>query len=310
MNTVEILNFNELTLRLNLLDQKKGVYIYRGQPDKDFILIPSAFRQCVIDQRSRNFPAEKSYERWFSSKEFRELLPPQFRKKYENNLHVRRIKELVFYTMHYNYFFAEHVHENQDQFDDETLRMYMSRDKSFWARRETFFDLFQYIFEPSIARVTLDGNIINYSSINEELAAYDESLPQHYDTQTAAIDFTRNPYKAIYFALKNIPYQATHFSVYAYRQLDDSEKNPIKVQFGNEKCINSRIIPQEGLFIRFKSACLYYFDNGRWPSVEDYIPLSENAFELIKFNVPHTEAPELRRILNQKCITDSYMFPD
>lgn len=58
-------------------------------------------------------------------------------------------------------------------------------------------------------------------------------------------------------------------------------------------CKNLRIIRQEALFIRFRYACLYYFVHGKWPSVEDYIPLSENVFELTKFNVPVTEADKL-----------------
>jgi len=309
MNTVEILKSNELMSNLDVLAQQKDI-IYRCQPDKGFFIIPSALRQDIIQERLRKFPATKFYEQWCSGKEFRELIPPPFPKEYIHSLHVRRIKELAFYTIHYNYFLAKHVHENQDKFDDKTLKMHELRPPSFLENRETFFYLFRYMFNLSIARETLNGDILNYSVINEEFAAYDESLPQHYDTQTAAVDFTKNPYKAIYFALKKIPSRATHFSIYAYKQIQDSEKNPIIIQPGNLECKNLRIIRQEGLFIRFRYACLYYFVHGKWPSVEDYIPLSANAFELIKFNVPVTESRELRHILNEEGITDSYMLPD
>lgn len=204
MNTIEILKSSELISELDVLAQQKDV-LYRGQPDKNFFLIPSALRQDVIQERLKKFPATGCYEQWCSSNEFRELIPPPFPKEYINSLHVGRIRELTFYTIHYNYFLAKHVHENQDKFDNKTLKMYELRPASYWESKETFFYFFQSMFNLSISRETLGGEILNYSVINEELAAYDESLPQHYDTQTAAMDFTRNPYKAIYFALKKIP---------------------------------------------------------------------------------------------------------
>jgi hypothetical protein len=97
--------------------------------------------------------------------------------------------------------------------------MYQIRPSAYWRKKDTFLYLFGFGFDSSIGRVTLNGKVINYSSINEEMAAYDESLPQHYDTATAALDFTYNPYVDIYFALQKIPSDASHFSIYVYRHL-------------------------------------------------------------------------------------------
>lgn len=307
--SIEILTAEELVEKLERLYLSKA-YFFRGQPDEKFYLLPSAFRDDVIMRRLREYPASSSYQQWCMDKEFKKLIPPPLTEDYINSLHVQRMSELTFYLMHYNYFLAKHVERDPKKFDSATINMYKVRPSSYWHQRETFLYLFGFGFNLSIGRKTLDGKVINHSLINEEMAAYDESLPQHYDTQTAAIDFTYNPYIAIYFALQNISSNARYVSVYAYKHLQDSEKNPIIVESTRPECENLRIVRQEGLFLRIRYACSYYFTHGSWPTVENFLSRNAGMFELIKFKIPVSETANLQRILIQKNITKEYLFPD
>jgi hypothetical protein len=299
----------ELIDELEKLYRQDG-WIFRGQSNSDFFLIPSAFRESVIKRRLEEFPATPLYQEWCLSKELKEKIFPPFAQDYIHTLHVQRISELTFYLMHYNYFLAQHVQKNKEKFDSATIKMYELRPILFWAEKETFLYLFEFGFTSSVGRVALDGKVISNTTINEELASYDESLSQHYDTETGALDFTNNPWVALYFALKKIPKDASHFSVFAYKQLQDSKENPIIIKSGHEECKNLRIERQEGLLICLRFACLYYFIHGKWPSLETFIPHSKGFFELIEFRVPISEAQVLKLILEQKGITEEYLFPD
>ncbi|HSW69143.1 MAG TPA: FRG domain-containing protein [Gammaproteobacteria bacterium] len=306
MKAREILIPDQLVNELLLL--RDDSYIFRGQPDSKHPLLPSAFRGSVIKNRLEKFPATSYINAWSLSEEIIETILPPFPKEYIHSLHANRIKELTFYIMHYNYFLATHVQNNKKKFDAATLKMYELRPPSFWTEKETFIRLFQYGFEKSIGRITDDGKIINHSIINEEMASYDESLPQHYDTQTAALDFSINPLKALYFSTKGIPNDATHISIFAYKESQKSDRNPIIIKQGHPECENPRIIQQEGLFLTFRYASLYYFLHGQWPSVESFFGPSGGTFELIKFIIPVNQADKLRSIISQKGITEKSLL--
>lgn len=227
-----------------------------------------------------------------------------------DSLWVSRLCNLTIYSMKYNYSLAQHVKDNPEKFDPKTIEMYEMRPPAYWETEKTFLDLFSYLLELSIGRIGLDFKILNYSKINEELAAYDETLPQHYGVSTAALDWTRNPLIAIYFAIEKIPSDATSFSVYVFREINCNINNPFSLDNGNAECQNIRIQRQEGLFIRFKYASLYYFVHGNWPSMETYLPLGKNNFELIKYSIPVCHVPYFKNILDEKGITKEFLFPD
>lgn len=245
MKQKEILKAQELTEELEKLYRGKE-YVFRGQPNEKFLLLPSAFRPDVIMKRVQEFPATPFSQAWCSGEGLKGMIHPPFPDDYWQTLHVRRLCDLTFYLMHYNYYLANHVAMYPSKFDLATRNMYEKRPSTYWQEKSTFDYLFEFIFRTSIGRETLDGAVINYSVINEEMASYDESLSQHYDTQTAALDFTFNPYVAIYFALQNIPKDSRHISVYAYRHLQEHEKNPMIVESGRPECENLRIERQEG----------------------------------------------------------------
>jgi hypothetical protein len=293
---------------LEKLYQQNKAYIFRGQPNSNFYLLPNAFRADMARRIPPGFPTS-SWTAWCNSQAIQDTVSLYLDKTHIGSVWVRRISELTFYVMQYNYSLSTYVKQYPEKFDSATLEMYQLRPPAFWEAEKTFQYLFEHGLNLSIGRITLDGQVINYSAINEELAGYDESLPQHYGIPTAALDWTYNPYIAIFFALQNIPPGVSHFSIYAYKTISDDKSNPIGIEFGHPKCRNLRIERQEGLFTRFRYACLYYFFHGTWPNIETYIPLSYGNFELIKFNVPVCQAEYLIKILDEKGITNEYLLP-
>lgn len=292
------INIYKILDELELL--KSQGYIFRGQPSSDFLLIPNAFRSNSIATFSSYFPDNQQWRYCDSLRGVVNLWVPEVSIE---STWVHRIFELTVYIMQYNYLLAKYVQEHLKDFDNRTLNMYKLRNLYFWTTEKTFIYLFEYGLQSSIGRIGADGEIIQYSTINEEIAGYDDSLPQHYGVSTAAFDWTRNPYIAIYFALQNIPNEAKYFSIYAYKEISFSPINPFSIEYGNEDCNNPRIKAQEGLFLRFKYPCLFYFFHGSWPSMKTYESLRKGNFELLSYNIPISEKKSLLEILNKKQIT-------
>lgn len=88
----------------------------------------------------------------------------------------------------------------------------------------------------------------------------DESLPQHYGIPTACLDWTYNPYIAIYFALQNIPTNATHISIFAYQEIQENDLIMIKEGKPDK---NPRLRAQQEVLISIVPACIFYFCNNR-----------------------------------------------
>ena len=60
-----ILKAHELIEELEKLYQEKR-YVFRGQPNEKFLLLPSAFRPDVIMKRVQEFPATPFAQEWRS----------------------------------------------------------------------------------------------------------------------------------------------------------------------------------------------------------------------------------------------------
>ncbi len=282
----DILSPLDLLDRLEELNNIKSSYIFRGQPNKEFILQPKAFRTDGLKKLADEYPI-LSWQEWGSSETARKIVKDWFlNENYINHPCIKRLIKLDLYIMKYNYSLAIYVEKYPDKVDSATLSMYHERDPSFWTTEETFIYLFKQDVSFLMSVISLDGKLLKESYINEAFSGYDEYLPQHYDTPTVALDWSKNPLIAIFFAIREIPSDATHFSIYAYKQINSEKTNPIEIKEDVSNPNNLRIMRQDGLFTRFRYACLYYLLQGTWPCIEIYDPLSPSNFELIRFDVP------------------------
>jgi len=305
----DILSPIDLLDRLEELNNIKSSYIFRGQPNKEFILQPKAFRKDIIRKLSDDYP-NKTLQEWGNREKVREFVKNWFLDEgYINHPCIRRLIEIDLYIMKYNYFLAKYIEQNPHKVDPNTAKMYLERGASFWTTEKTFKYLFSNEIGLLVGVISLDGRILKESYINEDFSGYDEYLPQHYDTPTVALDWSKNPHIAIFFAIREIPPDATHFSIYAYKQINSEKTNPIEIKEGLPNPNNLRIKHQEGLFTRFRYACLYYLLRGTWPCIEIYDPLSLSNFELIRFDVPRSYDEDLKRFLIRQGLTKEFLLP-
>jgi len=174
--------------------------------------------------------------------------------------------------------------------------------------------------------------LIKPANISEVLAGRDETLPQHYDVPTAALDVTKNPYIALFFALdlanvpefdsrtglfiaKKIPNAAKCFSIYVYKQNINDLLTSIKDP-DESLCSNERAKNQEGQFIFSIKPCSFYLLYGRFPCIDDHdeymasFPQENRSFELIKYNVQRNKGmlTEVEKVLIEKGITKEFLL--
>ena len=219
-----------------------------------------------------------------------------------NQIDVIRITELTKFKLIYNYFLSIHVQKYPEKFDEKTREMYEIRKPDFWLQENTFNYIFYFELNSATTLTSIKGQVTKKGEITEEIAGYDESLPQHYGTETAALDWSRNPLKALYFGTSESSDE--NFSLYAYKEIKNNGVNFISVEERNPGCINERIVAQEGLFTKFRYACIYFLFHGQWPCIENYVEnRSSGRFQLIKFDIPQCHRAQIINLLENKDIT-------
>lgn len=138
----------------------------------------------------------------------------------------------------------------------------------------------------------------NIDQMLDGLSALNEAFPQHYGMPTSALDWTYNPHIALYFALSMesnnqlFIYKgnaiAPFFSIYAVKIIEP-ESCPIKMAKNENdpfSKFNERKKRQEGTFTYFSKPVRFYLQNGRYPSINDYIKKQDDSFNLTNFNIP------------------------
>lgn len=301
--------FDDLIKDLSHLQNIK--FIFRGQQNIAWPLQPTAFREDGIRAMSELYtaaaPAHSEWPKSINCKNMAKLIRHDENAIYHAD--VIRLSELTIYILKYNYSLAKYVAEFPENFDEKTLNAYKIRDHHFWAREDAFEYFFRYQLENSTTRTSLDNKILKEGRIDDEITIYEESLPQHYDVPTAALDWSYDPSVALYFATNNASEE--YFSIFAYKEINNNLGNPIEVVHGNPGCTNPRIKAQNGLFTRFRYPCKYYFLYHKWPTIDCYMKnRSHGNFELIKYDIPLIYINEINEILKMKNITKSSLCLD
>lgn len=288
------------------------VVIFRGQPNSNFKLTPGAFRADKIAEVKLAFPVS-SYDIWCHDEKFRENVKGWAKNSFEQLVlqePFRRLLEVTFYIMQFNYSFGQFYLANQEKFDSHSHQLNKLRPAPSWIEEKTFHQFFGRNLQNVLTFISLDGKILKHATFEENFTGLDESFPQHYGLPTTGLDWTYNPFISLYFAIDRIPKNATHFAVYACKLLHSKNQNPLILKYGHPEIENPRIKNQEGVFISIQSACLFYFNHGMWPSIEDYLLASQGNFELVKYEIPISYQEECCKLLNEIGITHAFLFPD
>ena len=131
--------------------------------------------------------------------------------------------------MKYNYNLYKYTNENKSYYEEEYLKHIKNRSLDDWINYDTFLKSLNQVLYLVERRDIYTDSLLNNPEIFEDIAAYDETRPQHYDIATSALDWTYNPYKALFFACRNLAnknpasiisvYPSTHISLFLYRQI-------------------------------------------------------------------------------------------
>ena len=300
-------------LKSDLGETKNKSFVFRGQPDSGFELHPKAFRLKETEEASKIFPLTSRFMECFDHdrKEAISGLVHRPFEEFTQSEWFHRICEITIFVMQYNYSIANYIQPNQEKFDEETRKLHKLNPMLYWGAEKTFQRFFYYNLSNSVGRFSRDGTILNYTMIDDNLTGFEESRPQHYGIRTAALDFTYDPYIALFFSIQDKKYieqyKPQNVSVYAYKQIQESGNNLIIIKHGNKQVENERIIRQKGLFISAQYPCSFYFMQKRWTSVEDYIYFQHHLgnFEILKYDIPVSYYDQLKTIVDAKGYTQS-----
>ncbi|HAT1884370.1 TPA: FRG domain-containing protein, partial [Legionella pneumophila] len=261
-------------------------YVFRGHEDFRYQLTPSAFRTHSIVQMEKDFNIHPTIlDEWFNSKEIKKIIASWYS---PNSVHLQHpaiylLKEWCLYIMHYNHSLHLFVKNNPDNVSEQDAASFLLRDAEYWRQETTFQQMFERYLPTIINRRSLkDGAFIQRANPYEELAAVDETLPQHYGIPTAALDWSYNFHVAIHFALGNESEQNSKFlALYALKTLD--LQSPIKMLARNIHTENIRAERQEGTFSYFSHPCSFFLQNRAFPSLNYFSQRYKNRLDTCRF---------------------------
>ncbi|ANN91268.1 FRG domain-containing protein [Legionella pneumophila serogroup 1] len=295
-------------------------YVFRGHEDFRYQLTPSAFREHSIAQMKIDFNIHPTLlDEWFNSKEIKKTIASWYSSNPIHSQHpaIYLLKEWCLYIMRYNHSLHLFVKNNPNNVSKQDAASFLLRDAEYWRQETTFQQMFERYLPTIINRHSLkDGALIQQANPYEDLAAVDETLPQHYGIPTAALDWSYNFYVAIHFALGKESEQNSKFlALCALKILDP--KSPIKMLDRNIHTENIRAERQEGTFSYFSHPCSFFLQNRALPSLNYFSQRYKNRleicrFELKEFLIERTESNlcYLKGLLKERGISKTYLFPD
>lgn len=130
------------------------------------------------------------------------------------------------------------------------------------------------------------------------------TLAQHYGLPTALLDFTRDPFVALFWATEAaFGLEAADLAVWALRLHGLSH---VRVH-SHARDRNQNLLAQDGVTVEIGMADHFMRATGRLPGLEECVGVPEDA--LRKLVIPRSQVPELRRMLEVSGVTRSRLTP-
>ncbi|HBD9263983.1 TPA: FRG domain-containing protein, partial [Legionella pneumophila] len=303
---------NELDRLLqDFLKKRDEGFVFRGHADFSWELKPKLFRDSEVVKSWESYGLSKKHiaENWIENKNtfitlsyifgsqnltktnYKSALIP-----YKDQI-IPLARLLWFYVdiMKYNYNLYKYINENKSYYEEEYLKQITVRSLDDWISYDTFLRLLEEILYLVERRDVYTNNLLNNPEIFEDIAAYDETRPQHYDMATSALDWTYNPFIALFFACGSLAnanssraiviYPSTQISLFLYKQISTGDNVSVILKKPSETIVNDRAKRQEGVFTWMPKARSFYLTKGNYPKLEDYRELINKEFILEEYRI-------------------------
>lgn len=314
-------DFQELLNKLNELHEDGNV-LFRGLTNAEYHHQPGAFRKDEMRKYSDVYPYQRAtIEQWISNAitQIQNHVSPAFASV--PSYILRRIGNFLLDTLKYNFAIYESYNDKdfpQNCKDKRLTDIFMQGSDHHWAKERTFNTYFHSFFMSWIPLEDENKKIVKKSFVYEDVTGLDETYPQHYGFQTAALDWTYEPHIALFFTTysdKTVN-DTSYLSVSVYKEIK-TDDSPIIIMSQDSLKNNPRADAQKGTFLYFRKPGSFYIEKGCFPCLEDYEQNLANSdkpkfFELHKFNLSRSKKNIkcIQEFLQEKQITESSLLLD
>jgi hypothetical protein len=294
----------------DLLSKKKDGFVFRGHASPKWKLKPKFFRdeEILKSWDCYGLSTEDIEKNWFENEKTLSALGLCLgggswltKANYQDiqiiykgkSIPLKRLLWSYIDIMKYNHNLCQCVSDKRHCYTGEYLENIKSRPTETWKSFDTFLSLLSEIIYIIERRDINSEKLLNNPKISNDLTGYDETLPQHYNAVTSALDWTKTPYIALYFASSDFidicssriitDHRDTHITLFSYKQLKNDNDISVTLKNPDKKIKNDRAEKQEALFTFMPKARSFYLMNGLWPEIEkDYNDLIGEEFLLEK----------------------------
>jgi FRG domain len=306
-------------------DAVESHWIFRGQNNADDCLIPSLYRK---GEQSQEYNYNKILDKISTGQG--DTIVPDLRsaitsyiksgfsdkeKKYKDRL--QEIVESVFVELELTELFLKKA--NMTNLDVPTLILFKQQPTSisslyyFYSHLdkciESFINKDEKFTLEDRKNITDDKRYINSKDFYKIDFPEAFALSRHHGIPGRYLDWTRNPLYAAYFSIQGVEnMKGKEICVWALNT--DTHANIKFHKYLHHKGLKF-LYRQRGLFTEMQGIEGYYYLNGYWPSIDEYLMLDDNPIEdyLQKVTLPASQASNVLKALKRGHINSYNLMP-